>query len=656
MHTDGSAQPNQEEMQSGLELETSSPADAMTGHETAGAEMASHEAAPDVSLTPFQEPEWELPAPVSGHDSTLNEAVHNAEEWREAWSAVDLPGNMPQTIGLLRGTIGSTLGLAMLHGTTAAADETEAPASQPDLMSELGHVRDGPRDLAGQILSGLENASPLRIRTDLRTPGPPFQLNRHTPPPPPRVHDLPSGEASGLSESPAIEHWPLLGEIAERTVRSEARTLSPFSVLEAAPHVSQLLTPQRNPVLGEILHRQESAVEALSLVAHRTADLPVVHMPDAMASGEPAGALAQYQPDELVSTFPVQFASLHRVANLANMALRTTNIEERASSLVDATLPEARGSEAVSMLGRAGPGNESQESIQPRHIAQASDRMLLNGITHAPEPIQDLIGPLDSVVPTFRSASLQILRQMAPMGAAMAIASLASLPGLGHSEPPADLMRPATDTHLRHDPAGEYANTSSVAESLQAAALTAGEQFVFPPSRMNLSSSQSLSLLGHEFVHTDHPLALRPLPEIANLLVDGAEQVAHPPEQVPHQSFAQELLPPPSMEVRREAHVATALAQAQSNGGFRGGQWSDQTSGQAVDQRVATTPHPAETPVAESLAGGGDSNGTVWQGATAGIGAGMAGAADLDSLARQVFALLQSQLRAERDRHQLYNR
>jgi hypothetical protein len=237
-----------------------------------------------------------------------------------------------------------------------------------------------------------------------------------------------------------------------------------------------------------------------------------------------------------------------------------------------------------------------------------------------------------------------------PAGAEMGIASL---PGLGFGIPPA-FMHPARDTPLRHDLAGEHVD----AESLQAAALTAGEQFVTPPGRMNLGSPQGLSLLGRELVHTEHPLALRPLPEIANLLVAGTEHVAQLPEQVLHQVFGQELLPPPRMELRREAHATSALAQGQSHaGGFTGGDWSDQSGGEAVDHRVAATPHSVETPAAETPVGGDESAATVWQsaGAAPAGGAGSSGT-ELDSLARQVFALLQSQLRAERDRHQIYDR
>ena len=60
--------------------------------------------------------------------------------------------------------------------------------------------------------------------------------------------------------------------------------------------------------------------------------------------------------------------------------------------------------------------------------------------------------------------------------------------------------------------------------------------------------------------------------------------------------------------------------------------------------------------MAETPAGGADSGGEVWQGTGAAPAAALGAAADVDSIARQVFALLQSQLRAERDRHQLYDR
>jgi len=662
MRTDGSVQlheslqPQEEETHLGLVQEPSSPAGALPDHETAGAESIGREPAPETSLTPFQESEWDLPAPASGHVPTLEDAVQHADEWREAWSAVDLPAHVPQTIGVLRSTIGSTLRSALVHGTTLAAHETDATASHPDLTSELGHVLDARRDSAVQMLSGLENASPLPMRTDLRMPGYPFQRSRRIPPGPPPVHELPSEETSALPESAAAEHWPDLGEIAETTAYGEARQLSPFSVLEAVQHASPLLTQQRNPILGEVLHRQERAVEALSLVAHRPADTPGVHQPAAVAAGEPAGELARHQLDDLVSTFPVHFESLHRVANLPNMALQPVNIiEERAGSFLGTLLPETHGSEASAM-----PEHESQESIQSRRVAQATDRMLMNGTAHAGRPLLDLLNPLATLASTFRPPSLQLLRHMVPAGAEMGIAARANLPDAGHSEPAADRIHPVSDVHQRHQLSSDHFDTTRLPRSLQAAALTAGEQLARPPGRMNLGSSQSPSLLGHEAAHTDHPLALRPLPDIANLLVEGVDHVAQLPEQVLQQSFAQELLPPPSMEVRREAHAPTSLAQAQSStGGFTGGQWSDQTGGQAFDHRVAATPLLAETPAAETPASGGDSGATVWQSTGAGSGAGSragSGAADLDSLARQVFALLQSQLRAERDRHQIYDR
>ena len=412
-----SALPNEEAMHSGLEPEAMAAEDVSTVHETAETESIRHETAPESSLTPFQESEWELPAPASAHAATLDEAVHHAEDWREAWSAVDLPALVPQAIGVLRSPIGSILPSTLVRDTTVAAHETEAPASQPDLTSELGDVLDAPQDLAGQMLSGLGHAFSLPLRTDLRMPGSPIQLSRHTPPAPAPVHDLSTGEASTLPEGLATENSAPPGEIAERTVQNEAPTLSPFSLLGAAPHVSQLLTRGRNPILGEVLHRQERAVEALSLVGHRPADLPAVHPPAAIAAVESFGALAPHQPDELVSNFPVQFAPLHRVANLPNMALRTANIvEERASSLGGALLTEAHESEALPISEHAGPMHEDRESVQAQHIAQASDGMLWNGATHGPRSVLDLLHPLDTIASTFRPPSLQVLRSMAPCG------------------------------------------------------------------------------------------------------------------------------------------------------------------------------------------------------------------------------------------------
>ena len=66
--------------------------------------------------------------------------------------------------------------------------------------------------------------------------------------------------------------------------------------------------------------------------------------------------------------------------------------------------------------------------------------------------------------------------------------------------------------------------------------------------------------------------------------------------------------------------------------------------------RILARPWPREV----RAEGSGDSGG-VWQGGSAAAAAPSA-PLDVDSIARQVLSMLQSQLRAERDRHQIYDR
>ena len=483
------------------------------------------------------------------------------------------------------------------------ARAAEANVSQAGLASEVGHLLDIPGDLAGQMLSSLESLTTPRAPTATRLPGSPAQHVRRILPESPAVHDLPPGEVSALPENLAAEHGPVPATVADSTEHHEPQMPSPFSLLDAVPRVPQFVTSHQNPILGEALHRQERAVEALSLVTHRPAEIPTVHLPCAVTAVETASALAPHLPDELVPTFPTQFAPLHQAANLPTITLRTARmVEHGASSLGGALLPETRRSEALSIPEYVGPGHvglelagpegagqelsepahDSEEFIQPRHIAQASDRMLLNGISHARQPMLDLPHPSDTFASTFRAPSLQVLRNMVPAGAELGLASLASLTGLGHSEPLAELMQTAGDAQPRHELSGEHAGASSAAGSLPSTVHTTGEQFGSPLGRLNLGGLPGLSFLGRQPSHTDHPLALRPLPEIADFLTQGAEHVTQLPEQLPHQSSSQELLSPPRMEVRRDAHVPAALANAQSNAnGFTGGQWSDQSGGEA---------------------------------------------------------------------------
>src|SRR6202022_1219428 len=118
--------------------------------------------------------------------------------------------------------------------------------------------------------------------------------------------------------------------------------------------------------------------------------------------------------------------------------------------------------------------------------------------------------------------SLRVLRDLIPAGAETGIAALASPPGLSRSVLQTGLVPSRRDVHQQHEVASERAEASPGVRSLPAAALTAAEQFASPLGRMNLGGSQGLALLGREFAHTDHPLAMRPLPEVAHLLSSGA--------------------------------------------------------------------------------------------------------------------------------------
>ena len=671
--TIGSIQSHAAETLPGSEPETNGPVDSLAIHAAAGAEPAQHEPASEPELTPFEATDhWQASQTEPAHVTSLDESVYHAEEWREAWSAINAPAHLPQTVGLLAAPIGLALRPALLSRSAVAARDIAAPppGAGPDVTSQFGPVLAPPQNLAGQSLSGLENESVPSIHTDVHLPGLSTQPMLRMPVAPARVTGISRGSEPARWEGLAAESGPLLGELAGETAPEENRSHSSFSLLQAGQILAQSLTSQPHPVLGEVLHRQELALDTLSLVSHRPSNLASIPALDIALESDLAPVPAQQRVDDLVSNFPVQFEPLHRVANLPSLALRTLNFAEPAGSQVDAMQPRTHEGEASELRAVATDEVQSQdgsahdlsgqvrrESLQPRNIAQAPDRLQLNSLTNLSGSMLSLPNPLETVASAFDLPSLQVQRHLTPFGANTVTPSFVSPQVPLHDETVSDYLTPAKDVQHRRALSIEHETHAQASGTQPATALSELEHSIFPGARLNLGRLPALPLstLASEFAPADHPLALRRLPQIASRLLDTSEHATQLPEHLLPQNIAQQTLPVPHMDVRREAQAGGALLHSQSNtSGITSGDWWEQITGQPFDHRMPATQNPGET-FDESAPSDGQPA-PVWQGSGAAPEAPFGGEADVDLLARQVFALLQSQLRAERDRHQLYDR
>lgn len=263
--------------------------------------------------------------------------------------------------------------------------------------------------------------------------------------------------------------------------------------------------------------------------------------------------------------------------------------------------------------------------------------------------------------------ALHILRRMSPVHARPAMAALPALAQLGPGEPlPPSLRRPM-ERLLARDFSGVRIHTSPVAQELGAEALTSGERIVFAPGRMDLRSSHGLALLGHELAHVGQPLAFKQATEVSPALMDAEERAAQHQEAFIQRTIEQGWPEGPQMQVRRSAQpTVSPVASAAGSAGALG---SHQAEGPESGHPAAGFPGSGPlAPLAESPGG----VVAVQRAAQAGTSAtprpggeaappgraapAPAAGAELDALARQVYAILKTRLRAERERHQLYSR
>ena len=196
-------------------------------------------------------------------------------------------------------------------------------------------------------------------------------------------------------------------------------------------------------------------------------------------------------------------------------------------------------------------------------------------------------------------------------------------------------------------------HSSPVAETLGAEAFTTGRRIVFAPGRLDVVSGRGLALLAHELTHLGQPLAFKQLAGAGDTPIDAEEGAARQQEAAVQRIVEngwpdgppmelRRAAPPPSPLVRRDPGAETPATDA----------WSAPPTSQMIQRAPASEPAvdgvgPHEpVPIARLSAAA----------APAEEAAGGAASPDVALLARQVYAVLRAQLRAERDRHRVYSR
>jgi hypothetical protein len=193
-------------------------------------------------------------------------------------------------------------------------------------------------------------------------------------------------------------------------------------------------------------------------------------------------------------------------------------------------------------------------------------------------------------------------------------------------------------------------HTSTQAQSLRAEAFTSGRNIVFAPGRFDLRTKGGLALLGHELTHIGQPLAFKQESGAEQVPEDSHELAAHQqeeqiqnivesgwpkthPMELQHsvQTTASPVPPMKTLSIQRMTTDSVETLQREEAGGTQPG---------------ATTPMNGNSNQAGALPQTASQPGH--------LSAATPQPANVDALARQVYSILKSRLRAEHERHSLY--
>ena len=264
-------------------------------------------------------------------------------------------------------------------------------------------------------------------------------------------------------------------------------------------------------------------------------------------------------------------------------------------------------------------------------------------------PALDLIRRDDRATAPEKRLPIQILQSP------WAMSALKTLPTLGPGEPLTEPVKPLMEKLVGRDLSRVRVYSSPAAEAMGAEAFTTGDRIVFAPGRMDLKSSQGLALLGHELAHVGQPLGMKQW-HGAFSLSDRNEHAARQQESAVLRVFEQQQQPPPRMELRATPSQARSVNQ-DADSSITGELVVETNPPMFTNLPEITMPERATENVAPPNASFSGSS-TLGE-AIAPIRAASpspSAAPDVHALARQVYALLKNELRAERERHEVYRR
>ena len=546
----------------------------------------------------------------------------------------------------------SVLAEPLAHSPLPFVEPLSAPLPSWDVPASAAQLPEALTGLGAQDM-GVLAATVSRAGPALRAPDSATRAARSLASESPQLQALVAGEVRALPETADAGTTHLVAEQSPPSEHAPVQTFPTFAPSEAMPAAQALVTPQFGSLVGEVLHRQERAIESLSLIGHTAAAGEALELPAAGAGGEHPKDVAQPLSGE--HDVPVSMETqLAQHTQPAEMVVHTPHADETKPAVVAGTMPMPPAHETLAAPAQAELVHSADQATQ-NHPMLAEDATTGRGIA-ASHPSLELRRPLTSVAPRMALNALQL-----PFFPARAedtgIASLLGLPWLLPGHEVTSFAARAGD--VRESPVNltEHEVSFAAADAERAFAPQTDEPALAAVTRTFAGLASGLTRPAQELTRGEHPLTLRPLPDISHLLpaehalAAGTQGGGQPPNL----NLAHEPLAAPHMELRHESPAASGLPQPQ-NGAQASANWpwASESAGLAPEQHAAAGAQPAALAAPETAEGSGDSGG-VWQGGSAAAAAPSA-PLDVDSIARQVLSMLQSQLRAERDRHQIYDR
>ena len=490
------------------------------------------------------------------------------------------------------------------------------------------------------------------------------------------------------SKKPSASHYPLQREKTYR--QPQISWLSADEIVGGSPSSPAILSKSRAP------RREIEAVRSRLTPRPMTAEQPSITNPQSPMTSLPAEPASQTfmlfagRTQPVFENFPAATSEIppedqsfippglrpagKKVLQRKPFFARDRQAQREAPALSQMGLTRAESGHTDAQPGETAPFEATSQVRPPDTML-----ILLPPRQPAPEPgvqdteTQSIPGrleqdwPLLSVLHRLEThpeeagepAALQVLRRMWPGQAALVRSTLQALASSGPGERLPAALRETMQARLGSNISDVRLHTSPLVQILRAEAFTSGRNIVFAPGHLDVSSAKGLALLGHELTHVGQLLAFKQESSAGRVFEDTGEHIARQEEENVLRIVEHGWPKPHSMELQRPARPSASPAHGISaTSTFIQRQVDDNTTSSQTDMNGGSpAPGPANTPAgqpagAEQPAPSGQTAGPL---ASSGPAGAPAPDGNMDALARQVYGILKNRLRAERDRHQLYN-